>query len=121
MMKTKTIPILVSLLLACFAFAEPGANLKWDYVAADLADIGSFRIYLGLESGNYTEVTEVIPPFDTTTAADLATIRFRLAKPGATYYAAVTAVNTLGLESDYSNEITFKMPGKPTNFRRSGP
>ena len=110
--------ILLVLLLAGVAFAEPGANLKWDYQVADLPLISKFLIYLGTESGVYTETVEVIPPWDQVTAAELVTLRFRLVKPGQVFFLAVTAQNVQGLESEYSNEITFRMPGKPEKLRK---
>jgi fibronectin type 3 domain-containing protein len=88
------------LLLAC-AVTEAktvSCTLTWD--ANSEPDLTHYIVYWGTESGKYTVnsgniglvtvyTKEITPPVDSKI----------------TYYFAVTAVDTSGLESDYSNEV----------------
>jgi hypothetical protein len=64
-------------------------------------NVTSYRLYYGTESRVYTQSVDV-------GAATGVTVSFI---PGLTYYAAVTAYN--GLESPYSNEISFNTGQNP--------
>lgn len=108
---------IAALVLTSYAFAEPGVKLAWDYDATSIAMIDRFVIYLGLESGNYTEAINVDPPFDSATVGEVITTKARVVRPGAVYFVAVTA-SAGGVESEYSNEIQFRMPGKPVNLKK---
>jgi len=76
-------------------------TLAWD--ANTESDLDHYVIYWGTSSENYTDNSEnhgiFIGRNDTTcTILDLDTSQY-------TYYFVATAVNSAGLESDYSNEV----------------
>jgi len=64
-------------------------------------DLEGYKCYYGLVSRDY-EHTVVVGNETICTVTDL--------KPGETYCFAVTAYNTAGLESDYSEEVTYTVP-----------
>ena len=85
-------------LLAFTLAALADVKFRWD--PSEDTNIAGYRLHYGPESGVYTQIVDVgfqlhaeIYPDDY--------------KIGQTYFAAATAYNTLGLESDYSNEISF--------------
>ena len=65
------------------------------------SSITGYHLYYGTISRDYTNMISV-GPSATATISGLT--------EGATYYFAVTAVNDLGLESDYSNEVRHTVP-----------
>jgi hypothetical protein len=65
-------------------------------------DLSMYKIYYGTASHTYTQVVNVTNPGTTT-------ITQTLNLPAGTYYFAVTVVDTLGQESNYSNEATKAM------------
>ena len=77
-------------------------KLRWDLSWEP--DIAGYRVHYGPESGIYTEIVDV----GYKVKAELKNLPV-----GATYYCAVTAYNTYGLESDYSNEIAFTVKPPP--------
>lgn len=86
------------------ALASSSVILAWD--ANPEPDIAGYRIYSSTVSGNYNATNDV-GNVTTTTLSGLTT--------GMTYYFAATAYNTSGLESDYSNEISFTPVSTDTN------
>lgn len=89
-------------------FLQPSNNppasiqLAWD--ASSSPDVGSYNVYYGVGSGQYTnKVTSV----GTNLTVTITLLR------GASYYFAATAVSTNGLESDFSNEINYRPANKP--------
>ena len=71
-----------------------------------LTDLAGYRIYYGTVSGNYTEVKDVgIPSCDTNGDETECSYTIENLSPG-TWYFAVTAYDTSGNESDYSNETS---------------
>jgi len=80
-------------LLAFAAVAGP-VTLVWD--PNPETDVNGYRVYHGKASRVYDHVADVT---DTTATIDPG-------EPGV-YYFAVTARNTAGLESDYSNEVVW--------------
>lgn len=99
-------------------------QLAWN-AQPDEPGLAGYRVHLGFETGNYIDVRDcaeadveqdfVVLPQDGSDPQ--VTIRL---EPGRTYFCSVTAVNTFGLESDYSNEISFTTPtrpGAPSNLR----
>ena len=74
-------------------------TLEWDPNSEP--DIAGYKIYYGLESGNYTTTINV-GNFTTCVISDL--------DSGQTYYFAATAYNNDGYESDYSNEVSYTVP-----------
>lgn len=77
-------------------------TLAWD--ASSSPGVAGYRVYYGPASGNYTS-SVVAGNSTTTTISSLAV--------GSTYFFAVKAFNASGVESAFSNEISF-VPGTPT-------
>lgn len=80
----------------------PNSNmvtLAWD--SSPSPAVAGYRVYLGTASGNYTTIVEV-GNVTTNTVPGLTN--------GVTYFMAVTAYDTNGLESAFSNEISV-VPG----------
>jgi uncharacterized protein YjdB len=79
-----------------------GASLAWDPPATNadgtaFANLAGYKLYYGTSPGSYTVVIDV----GTATTYDIAGFA-----PG-TYYFAVTAYDTSGNESSYSNEVSW--------------
>jgi hypothetical protein len=64
-------------------------------------DLEGYKCYYGLASRDYA-YTVVVGNQTVCTVTDL--------EPGETYYFSVTAYNTVGLESDYSEEVVYTVP-----------
>jgi len=77
-------------------------TLQWDPNSEP--DIAGYKIYYGVESGNYTTTLDV-GNFTSCVISEL--------DPGQSYFFAATAYNTDNYESDYSNEVSYT--GPPTN------
>jgi hypothetical protein len=107
-MKTVTLPrrktsaaaaVCLILLLVPAAAVAGDVTLQWD--ANSETDLAGYRVYYGTASGVYG--TPVVIGLTTTyTVANL---------PAGTYYFAVTAFNSAGLESGFSNEVTATVSG----------
>lgn len=80
--------------------AEQSVTLAWDQNPE--TDIGGYIVYYGVSSRNYTNAVNV-GNVTTNTVASLV--------DGVTYFFAVTAYNTNGLESDFSDEVSYARPG----------
>lgn len=78
----------------------PSVTLGWD--ASPSADATGYRIYYGAASGNYTNSVMVGNVMSNTVPGLVIS---------ATYYFAVVAYNSIGLESTFSNEIVYIVPG----------
>jgi hypothetical protein len=76
--------------------AAQKVTLAWNQ-SPDLNVIG-YRVYHGAASRNYTNIVDV----GNATSATISNL-----VEGATYYFAATAYNVLGMESEYSDEITY--------------
>ena len=63
-----------------------------------LMDLSGYKVYYGLASGNYTETIDI---------GNVSVYTVDNLLPG-TWYFAVTAYDTSGNESDYSNKISKK-------------
>ena len=118
-MKYAILAIIPFLLTAAMAVPSTEAPVKfaWDISAEE--NIAGYRLHYGLESGVYTEIVDLgmVPtgPEGDPQAHLTGPIPF----PFGTYFLAVTAYNTYGLESDYSNEISFTTkspPSPPSRF-----
>lgn len=94
---------LILILLTAKAFGQTMAlSLCWD--PNPEPDVTLYKVYTSLEPGAREHSFMVTDSITTTaTIADL-TI-------GAAYHFQVTALNTAGLESDPSNELTYFVPG----------
>ena len=72
---------------------------------------GDYRIYYGTASGNYSQVTNL------NNSNSIVTQQVPNLTDGQLYFFVVTAVNTLGNESGYSNEISkTAQAGTPTTY-----
>jgi hypothetical protein len=72
------------------------ATLVWDPNSE--SDLAGYRVYTGTRPGEYSSIADV----GKTTEYPLTNVT-----PGTTYYFAVTAYDTAGLESDFSQEISY--------------
>jgi hypothetical protein len=77
------------------------ATLSWEAPTTNadgtpLTDLGGYKVYYGTSSGNYTVSLDV---------GNVTTYKIDNLTPG-TYYFAVTAYDTSGNESGYSNEVS---------------
>jgi hypothetical protein len=96
---------LLPIILASNALgAATGVTLTWDPNTE--ADLAGYKLYSGTASGSYTNASDV-GNLTSNTVLGLA--------PGAEYFFAVTAVNTSGLESEFSNEVSYKFLLDGTN------
>ena len=86
-------------LLACFLADAGQITLTWD--PNQESDLAGYRVYFGSASRGYTNLVDS-GRSNTNTVTGLV--------DGATYFFAVTAYNTNGLESDYSNEVQLTVP-----------
>ena len=58
-------------------------------------------MHLGLSSGNYTQTENV---------GSATTVRVTSLISGSTYYFVVTAYDAAGIESPYSNQVSYTVP-----------
>jgi len=86
-------------------------NLEWN--ASSSPGINGYRIYYGSSSGNYT---------NTITLGNIANGSVPGLTGGITYYFAITAVDTNGVESTFSNELNYQLglPGAKMTAHRGG-
>ena len=78
------------------AFAAGTVTLAWD-ASPGTNVIANYKVYYGVASATYT---------NTVAAGTNLTVSVSNLVVGATYYFAATAVDTAGLESDYSAEVS---------------
>ena len=90
--------VLVSL-IGCFSGFGATVTLAWD-PSPDSSVVG-YNIYYGVASGDYTNMVPV---------SNTNTVTLDGLVAGVTYYFAATARNTVGLESDYSDEVSYLVP-----------
>ena len=76
-----------------------GVSLAWNPVSG--SGIG-YRLYYGMASGSYSKSVD---------AGSATTASVSGLAPGVTYYFAVTAYTSDGLESAFSSEVTYTPPG----------
>src|ERR1017187_8303070 len=81
------------------SFAASDVTLVWDPSLAP--NIACYRLYCGTHPGVYKQTIEV-GNATTTQVSNLVT--------GTTYFFAVTASDTTGLESAFSNEVSYDIP-----------
>jgi hypothetical protein len=99
------------LVIAQSAKEEGGLTFSWD--ANTETDLAGYRLYYGLESGQYTDNI-------TLDAKTIYTLRDLT--PGVKYYVALTAFDFYDNESGYSDEVIGEakdivFPDIPQNFR----
>ena len=93
------------LLLVAFAAGAKGAQsvtLRW--ARNDEPDIAGYRLYYGKTSHSYRQYVDT-----STTQATVSNL-----VEGTTYFFAATAFNTAGLESAYSDEVSYTVAPTPT-------
>ena len=91
--------VLIFAALTPFAWGQNSVTLAWDANTSNT--VAGYRLYDGIASRTYTNVIAA-GNATTATASNLVS--------GATYFFAVTAVGTNGLESDYSSEVSYTVP-----------
>jgi hypothetical protein len=97
---------LVALISAFVSVFQPAGlqaatvTLAWDPPGPPV-DVASYNIYYGITTGVYTNVLLAGNSTNATVSGLVGST---------TYYFAATTVDTLGLESDFSNEATFSAP-----------
>jgi hypothetical protein len=82
----------------------PSVSLSWDANTATSnpkTNAVGYRVHTGTSSGNYAQTTDV----GKTTAATIA-----ISLSGSTYFFAVAAYNTAGVEGPFSNEVSMTAP-----------
>lgn len=84
--------------------ASGSVRFAWD--ANSEADLAGYRLYMGTQSRVYSSAI----PTGLTSTYQLTGLA-----AGATYYFALTAVNTAGLESDSTPELVYVVPPETTN------
>lgn len=84
--------------------ADQSVTLAWD--PNPEPDVSSYVVYYGTNSRAYPNSTNV---------GNVTTATVYGLKEGRTHYFAITARNTSGLESDFSNEVTNAIPDWVTN------
>ena len=111
-MKRYLLLLVAVLVTASTSLAQKASvTLTWDPNTE--ADLGGYRIYWGASSRAYTNLLD---------SGRLTTNKVANLLDGRTYYFAVTAYNTNGLESDYSNEVVITTKGRlspPSNLSGS--
>jgi hypothetical protein len=101
-----TVTVLETNLLAQGYFQVPiigsrmQVELPWE--ASPSPYVKSYNAYWGTASRTYTSMTTV--------AADQLSMVIPLLSAGVTFYFAVSAVDVAGMESEFSNEVTFTVP-----------
>ena len=100
------------LMAACVVSARltpsnPPVNvvLAWD--ASPSGEVTGYRVYWGAASRCYTNVLATTNLIATVTNL----------QRGVTYYFAVTAFTATGLESEFSNEVSYTAPARPVAHR----
>jgi len=81
------------------ALASPQVTLAWDPSVS--SSVAGYRLYYGVSSRVYTNVIDV-------GSANFATVSNLV--DSTTYFFAVTAYDVAGLESDFSDEISYTVP-----------
>ncbi len=86
-------------------------TLEWD--ANTESDLDGYKIYTGLSTGTYDSTVDV---------GNVTTYTVLNLTAGTTYYFVATAYDTSGLESGYSNEVSYTAidvtpPNAPSGFR----
>lgn len=90
----------LTILMPIVSLGAGSVNLAWD--ASTNSGVTGYNIYYGNASHSY--------PNQTAVGKSLSGVVSGLT-PGMTYYFAVTATDSSGNESDFSNEITYLVPG----------
>jgi hypothetical protein len=103
-MKNAFLFFLSALCLLPSAVADQSATLAWS--PNPEPDVSSYVVYHGFASRSYPMLTNV---------GNVTTATITGLKEGSNYFFAITAVNTSGLESDFSDEVVYRVPALATN------
>lgn len=95
--------LLLMLLGSSIVAAGQSVTLAWN--ANTETNLAGYRLYWGSASRSYSTNMTVLVPETTATVTNL--------PAGPTNYFAVTAYTTDGLESDYSDEVFYRVPVPP--------
>jgi hypothetical protein len=87
--------------------AQQTATVRFGWDANPEPDIAGYALYYGGQTGRYSTRVNA---GNVTTAVVSNLVR------GATYYFALAAYNTRGLESDLSAEVVYTVPSQPVNL-----
>jgi len=98
----RSVYILIVFLLTCLAVVALSVSLAWD--ASPDASVTGYKIYRGTNSGNYNYVTNVGNVTNCTIPLPMENVGY------VTYFFAATAYDGSGLESDFSNEVSYTPP-----------
>jgi hypothetical protein len=90
---------LLLLVTLSLCHAVQSVTLAWDRNSEP--DIATYKLYYGTQSGNPSQSLDV----GNVTTAAIANL-----SDGTTYFFTVTAINTAGLESEPSNEVSYTAP-----------
>jgi hypothetical protein len=99
--------ILITIFLLFFNNKSYSAQVTLAWDPSNQSNLKGYKIYYGTVSGNYQWTID---------AGNETSYMVTGLNTGATYYAAATAYNNSGLESSFSNEVTFtvsSIPGPP--------
>jgi hypothetical protein len=102
---TKPAPQVVTGLLVV-SNPAPAVTLAWEPSAS--SNVISYTVYWGAASGGYTNNASVVPAQPTNNTATVI-----LPARGVTFYFAATAKGSNGLESAFSNEVSYTPPLPP--------
>ena len=86
---------------ALSAVLPPGHSVSLAWTPSADPTVAGYRVYYGVASRSYTNIVDA----GNTTSATISGLI-----EGTTYYFAATAYDTLGLESDYSDEASYTVP-----------
>jgi len=89
-----------------------GADVNGSWDANTESDLAGYRIYYGTESGNYTQTIDV--------GNELSALII-ISETNKTYYFAITAYDTSGNESGFSQEVSLFVPPPPDTEAPSAP
>jgi hypothetical protein len=105
------LPVLILLIVGSSIGLLPkvahSAQITLTWNANTEPDLAGYRIYQGTSSGVYPNVKDV---------GNMTTATVPNLTAGQTYYFAVTAYGTEGLESGYSNEVSYRPPVTATAY-----
>jgi hypothetical protein len=88
------------------------ANMSWtapslNTAGAPVTNLAGYKVYVGSSSGNYQQKIDV---------GNLTNYTVNNLTDGSTYYFAVTAYDTSGLESSFSSEVSKNFPAAPVTY-----
>jgi len=86
-------------------FAVQSVSLAWDPSSPETG-VAGYNVYYGVASRVYTNIV---------TAGNATNATVSGLVEGQTYYFAATAYDSIGTESDFSNEVSYSVPGTPVS------